>query len=164
MDKYVVQNRGDGSGSRLFSLVNTMWLSKKIFGSIDNAKFLWNETRFQDKGDSKADSNNTTMRNFKDTIIIGASCENKEEFFIDDFIAKHYIEAVDSSKSMSIFSPCGKSFKKFKENFLNGEFECVTNEISFMSDVFNDISKELCREEEAKCWQEIGFNPKIAKM
>ena len=82
--KLVVMNRSDGTGSRLFSMINAMAVATKL-SSIDNMRFLWNETRFKDKSEL-ADANNTKMRGFNDTIIIGASCECKENIFTDNFI------------------------------------------------------------------------------
>lgn len=46
--KLVVMNRSDGTGSRLFAIINAMAIADKL-SSIDNMRFLWNETRFKDK-------------------------------------------------------------------------------------------------------------------
>ena len=96
--KLVVMNRSDGTGSRLFSMINAMAVATKL-SSIDNMRFLWNETRFKDKSEL-ADANNTKMRGFNDTIIIGASCERKESIFTDNFIKKHYLQNYETNNQI----------------------------------------------------------------
>lgn len=148
-------NRSDGTGSRLFSLINAMYLAQKL-SSIDNMRFLWDEKRFIDKAD-KADCNNTQMKNFGDNIIIGASCENKEAVFQDEFIKKHYLEKYDSSNQIAIIN----DFNKLKSNYEKCDYLKVG--LSFLDPLFPNKKNEY-RLGLSNCWDNIPFASNLQHM
>ncbi|MEE3694138.1 hypothetical protein V2I21_03245 [Campylobacter sp. CLAX-22107-21] len=159
MEKYIVMNRKDGTGSRLFSLVNSMWASKRIFGTIDNARFLWDESRIGIKKDF-----DPTVRDFGNNIIIAASWDKKESFFTKNFIQKHYIEAIKKQSSMPFAQQCSKSFEKLKSTFLGSSSQYLTVEIHYVTELFKDISSDEYRAEAAQCWAKIDFVENLKKM
>ncbi|MEE3777447.1 hypothetical protein V2I28_08180 [Campylobacter sp. CX2-4080-23] len=83
--KYFVANRSDGSGSRIFSLVNAMYLANR-FKNIGDFRFIWpNMTGlYKELGEN--------FRGDKDGInVIGMSIEAKENIFNKNFIDKYFI-------------------------------------------------------------------------
>ncbi|WP_291892926.1 hypothetical protein [Campylobacter sp.] len=152
--KLVVMNRGDGTGSRLFSMINAMAVADKL-SSLDNMRFLWNETRFVDKSE-QADANNTKMRGFKDTIIIGASCECKESIFKDSFIKKHFLEKYESDNQIYPV----KDINKLKELYNKSDYLKI--DIGYLDFLYSN--KFEYRSKLATMWDKIEFNDNIVKM
>ncbi len=152
--KLVVMNRSDGTGSRLFSMINAMAVATKL-SSIDNMRFLWNETRFKDKSEL-ADANNTKMRGFNDTIIIGASCERKENIFTDNFIKKHYLEKYETDNQILPI----KDINKLKELYNKSDYLKI--EIGYLDFLYSN--KFEYRSQLALMWDKIEFNDNIVKM
>ncbi|WP_289258486.1 hypothetical protein [Campylobacter sp.] len=152
--KLVVMNRGDGTGSRLFSMINAMAVADKL-SSLDNMRFLWNETRFKDKSE-QADANNTKMRGFKDTIIIGASCECKESIFKDNFIKKHFLEKYESDNQIYPV----KDINKLKELYNKSDYLKI--EIGYLDFLYSN--KFEYRSKLATMWDKIEFNNNIIQM
>ncbi|MBQ8820202.1 MAG: hypothetical protein IJZ99_05565, partial [Campylobacter sp.] len=152
--KLVVMNRGDGTGSRLFSMINAMAVADKL-SSLDNMRFLWNETRFKDKSE-QADANNTKMRGFKDTIIIGASCECKESIFKDNFIKKHFLEKYESDNQIYPV----KDINKLKELYNKSDYLKI--EIGYLDFLYSN--KFEYRSKLATMWDKIEFNDNIVQM
>ncbi|WP_086237434.1 hypothetical protein [Campylobacter porcelli] len=83
--KYFVANRSDGSGSRIFSLVNAMYLANR-FKNIGDFRFIWpNMTGlYKELGENFRGDN-------QGINVIGMSIEAKENIFDKDFIDKYFI-------------------------------------------------------------------------
>ncbi|MDL0089944.1 hypothetical protein, partial [Campylobacter gastrosuis] len=152
--KLVVQNRSDGTGSRLFSIINAMVVADKL-SSIDNMRFLWDETRFIDKQD-KADANNINMRAFNNSVIIGASCESKEHIFSDGFIKKHFLEKYETDNRIDITRNVDELIKIYNK------CDYLRVEIGFLDFLFS--SKLEYRTKLAQMWNKIDFNDNIKNM
>ena len=152
--KLVVINHRDGTGSRLFSMINAMAIADKL-SSIDNMRFLWDETRFVDKSD-KPDRNNKSMRKFADNVIIGASCENKEVLFKEQFIQKHFLEKYETNNQIGVI----RNIDKLIETYNACDYLNIGH--GFLDFLFSSTMEY--RSKLALMWDKIDFNDNISHM
>ncbi|WP_174514688.1 hypothetical protein [Campylobacter coli] len=163
MEKYIVANRYDGMGSRIFSIICSIYLAKKL-GSIDCMKFIWEEGRF-----SKTNHENFSFRKEdKDSLVIGMSVESKEEVFDKAFIQKHYIDhkSLKPDLTNSWLSQWKiRSFSSFEQEFKNAQEKFFTYEISALSHLLSDLNENEVREFCSKhVIHEIKFSDKVQRM
>ena len=159
----MVANRYDGMGSRIFSIICSIYLAKKL-GNIDHMKFIWEEGRF-----SKANHENFSFRKEeKDSLVIGMSVESKEEVFDKAFIEKHYInhKSLKPDLTNSWLSKWKiRSFVALEQEFKNGKEKFFTYEISNLYHLLSDLNEHEVREFCSKhVIHEIKFSDKIQKM
>ena len=162
MEKYVVQNREDGLGSRIFSMINAIYLAQKLGGSIEHMKFRWAEYLFDD-GDNLSF---TARKQDENCNVIGVSVEKKEELFAKDFIDKHYLEKCDPKLTYrGLSKKQTRDFKTLKADWDSNQWQYFTLEISPMASLLRDIDyneyRSFCANK--AIWQ-IQFSEKIQKM
>lgn len=114
-------------GSRIFSLMNVLFLAKKI-SDINYAKFLWSNLfvgkEFYEGETTDANLHNTSFRGSKGNIIISASYKNKEAIFSAGFISKFFIPNLNEGKiydklSRFLVGNLGDLKKDFESNLYN---------------------------------------------
>ena len=162
MEKYVVANRDDGLGSRIFSMINAIYLAQKLGGSIDCMKFRWAEYLLTDEDVVYF----TARKQDKNCNVIGISVEKKEELFAKDFIDKHYLEECNPKLTYRGMSKKQtRDFKALKADWDSNQWQYFTLEISPMASLLRDIDyneyRSFCANK--AIWQ-IQFSEKIQKM
>ncbi len=118
-------------------------------------RFLWDETRFVDKSD-KPDCNNTSMRKFADNVIIGASCENKEVLFKEQFIQKHFLEKYETNNQIGVI----RNIDKLIETYNACDYLNIGH--GFLDFLFSSTMEY--RSKLALMWDKIDFNDNISHM
>ncbi|RDU61621.1 hypothetical protein [Helicobacter ganmani] len=134
---FLISERTDGLGSRLISLLTTLFLAKKL-GDIHLAKFVWEEGQFL-----KQREQNVNWQGSNEQKIIGASCDKKEKIFSKRFIEKFYIKDYDRGSSLNLcLGRPFRTFKQFQAAFENQLKESFVYGLSDVFGVFSDLTQQ----------------------
>ncbi|HEC2665519.1 TPA: hypothetical protein R2K89_001760, partial [Campylobacter coli] len=154
----IIANRTDGTGSRLISLMNAMYLAKILNKQV---KFTWkNYIPFT----KDSDTNNFRKVENDNVSILGLCVESHTEIFSKNFIDKYFLESINGS----IFGIDGKVYTNFdlflKELKVN-KYDYISVPLSDLSTrVFKDIDDLEYRKYMQNIWKDIEFSESVKKI
>ncbi|QKF74866.1 sugar transferase [Campylobacter lari] len=154
----IIANRTDGTGSRLISLMNAMYLAKILNKQV---KFTWkNYIPFT----KDSDTNNFRKVENDNVSILGLCVESHTEIFSKNFIDKYFLESINGS----IFRIDGKVYTNFdfflKELKVN-KYDYISVPLSDLSTrVFKDIDDLEYRKYMQNIWKDIEFSESVKKI
>ncbi|WP_180380367.1 discoidin domain-containing protein [Campylobacter devanensis] len=149
---YVLGSRIDALGMRILALINAMYAAKEL-GSEYKFMFSWWENTDVDYLDT-SNANASNHCNFSQIL-------KDNEIFSDDFLKEHLISHHFHSYRHDINSP---SFNETKDKFLVQKWGFHASGNVPLCEVMSGINPELALDEMSKCYKEIQWSDRCAKI